>query len=264
MDQTEVGGLRLAYQRAGAGPPLVLLHGFFGDKRVWRWQLDQLCDEFTAVAWDGPGCGDSMDPPEAFRMAEYADCLAGFIEALGLGRPHVLGLSFGGALALELYRRHPAVPRSLLLASAYAGWAGSLPAGVVEQRVQQTIPDLDLPRDQVVARYIPGLLTRSAPPELFHEVAAIMSDFHPSGMRTMTRSLAEADLRDVLPRIDVPTLLLYGDKDVRSPLNVAEALHAKIPSSRLVVLPGVGHLCNVEAAEEFNAEVRSFLRSVPI
>ena len=84
------------------------------------------------VAWDAPGCGRSSDPPETFGMPEYADCLAAFIDALGLERPHVLGLSFGAVLALELYRRHPLVPRTLVLASAYAGWAGSLPAEVVE------------------------------------------------------------------------------------------------------------------------------------
>jgi pimeloyl-ACP methyl ester carboxylesterase len=77
----------------------------------------------------------------------------------------------------------------------------------------------------------------------------------------MARSFAEADIRDVLPRIDVPTLLLYGDKDVRSPLNVAEDHHATIPASRLVVVAGVGHLIDMEAADRFNAEVRTFLRS---
>ncbi len=79
----------------------------------------------------------------------------------------------------------------------------------------------------------------------------------------MTRACGEADLRDVLPRIEVPTLLLYGEKDVRSPLNVGEDLHAKIPGSTLVVIPRVGHLNNVEAAERFNSEVRSFLTLVP-
>ncbi len=88
-----------------------------------------------------------------------------------------------------------------------------------------------------------------------------MSEFHPAGYRAWAYAFAEADLRDVLPHIDVPTLLLYGDADQRSPLNVAEDLHAKIPASRLVVLPGVGHLSNMEAADQFNAEVRNFLRS---
>jgi pimeloyl-ACP methyl ester carboxylesterase len=88
------------------------------------------------VAWDAPGCGQSTDPPETFRASDYADCLAAFIDALGLGRPHLLGLSFGGVLALDFYRRYPTIPRTLILASACAGWAGSLPAEAVEQRLQ--------------------------------------------------------------------------------------------------------------------------------
>jgi pimeloyl-ACP methyl ester carboxylesterase len=148
-----------------------------------------------------------------------------------------------------------------VLAGAYVGWAGSLPPEAVEQRLKQTIPDLDLPADQVVTKYISGLLTQAASPSVLNEVAAIMRDFHPAGMKTMVRSLAEANLRDLLPRIDIPTLLLYGDKDVRSPLNVAEDLHAAIAESRLVVIPEAGHLSNTEAAARFNAEIRKFLRS---
>jgi pimeloyl-ACP methyl ester carboxylesterase len=262
MDQIEVKGLRIAYERAGEGQPLVLLHGAFSDSREWRRQLDELSDEFAVVAWDAPGCGRSSDPPETFRLPEYADCLAAFVDALGLGRPHVLGLSFGGGLALELYRRYPTVPITLVLASAYAGWAGSFPAEVVEQRLQRALREADLPPEQVVPRYIPGLFTQSAPAELIEEVVAMMSEFHPAGVRAMAHAFAEADLRDVLPRIDVPTLLLYGDADQRAPLHVAEDLHAKIPKSQLVVIPGVGHSSNVEATERFNTEVRSFLREV--
>ena len=262
MDQIEVNGLRIAYQRAGAGPPLVLLHGFLSDSRTWRWQLDALSDEFTVVAWDAPGCGRSSDLPETFRLPEYANCLAAFIDELGLGRPHVLGLSFGGALALELYRQHPTGPKTLVLASAYAGWAGSLPAQVVEQRLQRVLREADLPPEQVVPRWIPEFFTERAPTELIDEVAAIMFEFHPAGWRAMARALAEADLRDVLPRIGVPTLLFYGDADKRSPLHVAEDLHAQVPGSRLVIMPGINHLSNVEAAERFNSEVRSFLREV--
>jgi pimeloyl-ACP methyl ester carboxylesterase len=75
----------------------------------------------------------------------------------------------------------------------------------------------------------------------------------------MLRAMAECDLRDLLPRIDVPVLLLYGERDVRSPLSVAEALHASIPRSQLVVLAGAGHVANVERPAEFDAAVRAFL-----
>jgi pimeloyl-ACP methyl ester carboxylesterase len=240
----------------------VLLHGFFGDSRVWRAQLDDLSDEFTVIAWDTPGCGQSADPPDTFRMRQYAECLAAFIQALDLERPHVLGLSFGSTLALGLHNLNPGLPKTLVLASAYAGWTGSLPADVVQRRLQQTIPDLDLPADQVIARYnSPGLLTESAPAAVLTANAVIMSDFHPQGMKAMVRALAEADLRDCLPRIEVPTLLLYGDQDVRSPLSLGQDLHRQISKSALVVMSGAGHLNNFEAPGRFNAEVRTFLSS---
>lgn len=259
--QIEVGGIRIAYERAGEGPPLVLLHGYVGDSRgTWRRQLDGLSDEFTVVAWDAAGAGLSSDPPEWFALRDYADCLAEFVGALGLGRPHVAGLSFGGGLALELYRRHPALPTSLVLASAYAGWAGSLPPEVVERRLQQVLQSADAPPDEFVRAVIPTLFSKSASADMIGEFAANASGFHPTGLRAMARSFAEADLRDVLSSIDVPTLLLYGDNDVRAPLDVAEDLHSAMPTSRLVVLPGVGHLINIEAADRFNAEVRAFLR----
>ena len=76
----------------------------------------------------------------------------------------------------------------------------------------------------------------------------------------MANAFADADLRDMLPTIDIPTLLIYGDADKRSPVAVGEDLHAHIPGSKLVVLPGLGHMVNMEAPERFNEEVRSFLR----
>jgi pimeloyl-ACP methyl ester carboxylesterase len=262
MRQVEVDGLRIAYRRVGEGPPLLLLHGFVGDSREWRRQIEDLSDEFMVLAWDAPGSGSSSDPPEAFRLADYADCLAGFIDTLRLGQVHVAGVSFGGALALELYRWHPTLAMSLVLASAYAGWTGSLPAEIVEQRLQQTLQAAQLPPDQFVRSMIPTMFSESPPPEPVEEFRQIMLEMHPAGFRTMARSLAEADLRDVLARIAVPTLLLYGDKDVRAPLTVAQDLHTKIPASRLVIMLGVGHMSSVEAAEGFNTELRGFLRSV--
>lgn len=264
MNSVEVGGLRVAYRRAGEGPALVLLHGGMGDSREWLRQLEGLADEFTVVAWDAPGCGGSSDPPATFRLPDYTDCLAGFIQALGLGRPHVGGLSWGGGLALELYRRHPRLPGSLVLASAYAGWAGSLPPEVVAERLERVMGEAELPPEQWVRGYLPGLFTDSAPSELVEEALEMMLDVRPAGMRPMVQGFAEADLRDVLPHIQVPTLLLYGDFDRRStPEVVAHDLNEQIPGSRLVVMPGVGHQSNMVAPDRFNAEVRNFLRSVP-
>jgi len=209
---------------------------------------------------DAPGAGRSSDPPADFRMPQYADCLARFIAALSLDRPHIVGLSWGAALAIQLYGRHPAIPRTLVLAGAYAGWAGSLPAEAVDQRLRRLLDELERPPAEWARAYLPGLLTEAAPKEMADSVLALMRDARPAGSRVMLHAMAEADLRDILPRIETPALLLDGDADVRSPLDVGKALHAQIPASTLVVLPGVGHLSNVEAADRLNAEVRAFLR----
>jgi pimeloyl-ACP methyl ester carboxylesterase len=197
-------------------------------------------------------------------LPDYADCLAEFVDALGLEKPHVLGLSFGSGLALELYRRNPSLPKTLVLASAYAGWAGSLPPRAVTERLEQALRDLAQPPEALVQSWRPTLFTEDTPEMVVDELAEIMSGFHPAGSATMARSFADADLRDVLPLITVPTLLLYGDRDVRAPLEVARALHATIPQSRLVLLKGVGHQSNMEAPQRFNDEVRAFLRSAMI
>lgn len=259
MDMVEVDGLRIAYERVGAGPALVLLHGYVADgQTTWQRQLDELCDEFTVVAWDAPGAGGSSDPPEGFGMVGYADCLAGFIDALRLDRPNVVGLSFGGSLALAFQDRHVAVASALILASAYAGWGGSLPADVAEARLRQALVLADLSPDEFVDALLPTMFYPATSADTVAAFRLSMLGFHPGGFRTLARAAAE-DLRPVLPRVQVPTLLVYGEHDVRAPLPVARDLEAAIDGARLVVLPRVGHLCNIEASDEFNGVVRTFL-----
>jgi len=260
MEIVEVDGLRIAYERAGAGPPLVLLHGYVGDgPATWGPQVEGLADEFTVVAWDAPGMGGSSDPPEHFGMAGYADCLAGFIDRLGLERPHVGGLSFGGALALGLYQRHPTVPATLILASAYAGWGGSLAPPVVQERLRQALTLADLPPEQLVEALLPSMFSGAADDRSISRFARSMAAVHPAGLRALARACSE-DLREVLPRIDVPVLLIYGKQDARASPAVARDLHAAIAGSTLVELPDTGHVCSVEAPEAFNEAIRRFLR----
>ena len=260
MEHVEVDGLRIAFERRGRGAPLVLLHGLPGNAGLWRRQLDDLSDEFTVVAWDAPGCGRSSDPEEPFGITEIALYLAGFIDALGLGRPHVLGLSWGTGVALELYRHAPQVPASLVLAGGYAGWAGSLPPDAVEHRLAAYLTASRTPPDEALRDWGPGFFAPGAPPELAAEAVAMCSDFHPRALAALARSFAETDLRSVLPTIQIPTLVLHGDSDARSPLDVGRALHDAIPRSELVVLPGVGHVSNLEAPQAFNDALLRFLR----
>ena len=259
MDAVDVGGMTVAYERRGEGPALVLIHGGLIDHREWDAQLDGLSGTFTVIAWDAPGCGASSDPPESFRMPDYADVLAGLVDRLGIERPHVLGLSWGSTLALELYRRRPDLPRSLVLTGAYAGWAGSLPPEEVTSRFEGLLEQIERPADEWVRAFLPTLLTDGAPQEMGERLGAIMSDSRVAGIRPMLFPMAEADLREVLGTIAIPTLLLNGELDVRSSPEVVEEMHRTIPGSRLVMLPGVGHQSNVEAPQRFNDAVRSFL-----
>jgi pimeloyl-ACP methyl ester carboxylesterase len=151
--------------------------------------------------------------------------------------------------------------RSLVLVSAYAGWRGSLPAEEVAARVARMRAELDHPAEEWIEGYLSSFFARPVPDETRRRVRAIMLDVRPAGALPVVAAFAAADLREALPKVDVPTLVLAGAADVRAP--VAEALHAGIAGSRLVVLPGVGHVLTMEAPEAFDAEVRRFLRGVP-
>jgi pimeloyl-ACP methyl ester carboxylesterase len=257
--RVRVGDLSISYRSEGDGPPLVLLHGFLCDSRVWRRQLDQLSDAFRVVAWDAPGAGSSSDPPESFSLTDWARALAGFLDAVGIERAHVLGLSWGGMLAQELYRLFPARVDRLILADTYAGWKGSLSEATAEQRRARCDRDASRPPEEVVHDWVPVEFFADATSELANEMAAVVADFHPLGFRLMAGSLADTDTTALLPTIAVPTLLLWGDSDLRSPLSVAERFHAAIPGSELAVIPGAGHVSNMEKPDEFNDRVRGFL-----
>jgi pimeloyl-ACP methyl ester carboxylesterase len=136
VEVVRTNGLDVAYERAGEGPPLVLAHGAVSDHRIWRPQLAALSNDFTVAAWDEPGAGRSSDAPAGFGLADYADCLAAVIDALGLGPAHVGGLSWGGTVVQELYRRHPALVATLILVDTYAGWRGSLSDEELSARVE--------------------------------------------------------------------------------------------------------------------------------
>jgi pimeloyl-ACP methyl ester carboxylesterase len=260
MDHVEIDGLEIAYDRAGHGSVLALLHGFVGDgASTWRHQIDELSSDFTVIAWDCPGSGASADPPEPFGMNDYADCLAAFLYELGVRRAHIAGLSFGGVLALSLVERHPTVPISLALLGAYAGWAGSLPPEVAQERLRLCIDASELPGDRFADVMGVSMFSPSAAGAGVDAFVASVAAFHPAGFRAMSRALASADLRDTLESVTVPTLLLHGDEDVRAPLQIAQDMHDRIAGSQLVVLRGIGHVVSVEAPAQTTGALRSFL-----
>jgi pimeloyl-ACP methyl ester carboxylesterase len=259
VEVVRASGLEIAYERVGAGPALVFVHGAAEDSRVWQPQLAALADEFTVVAWDEPGAGRSSDVPADFGLADYANCLAALIEALALGPAHVAGLSWGGTVALELYRHHPELVATLILIDTYAGWKGSLPEEEVRARVAGARQMLAAPAEEFDPT-LPGLFAGDPPAEFVSLLEEIAADVRPDSLRTQLLVMAEADQRDLLPRITAPTLLIWGELDARSPLSVARQFEQAIPDAKLVVIPGSGHISNLEQPELFNEAVREFCR----
>jgi len=255
-------GLEIAYERVGAGAPLVLVHGAAVDGRMWVPQLAGLADELTVVAWDEPGAGRSSDVPSDYTLADYADCLAGLIDALGLAPAHVGGLSWGGTVVLELYRAHPELVAGLILADTYAGWKGSLPEEEVRARVEDLRRILEH-GEQEFDPALPGLFAGEPPAEYARLLGKMAAIVRPESMRTALTLMAETDQRGLLPLIDVPTLLIWGEQDVRSPLSVARQFEAAIPGAELVAIEGAGHVSNLERPGAFNDAVRRFCRAHP-
>ena len=175
MRELRLGEQRIAYTQAGDGPPLVLLHGGMDDGRAWRRQVDGLADEFTVLAWHAPGCGRSSDVPESWRMPQYADALAAWLGAAGVERPHVLGLSWEAPWRSSCTGDIRAAPASLVLASAYAGWAGSLSPEETAARLDGVLAAADLPLERALEA-VPGVLSPGAPPGLLEELTVMWAD----------------------------------------------------------------------------------------
>jgi pimeloyl-ACP methyl ester carboxylesterase len=169
-------------------------------------------------------------------MADYADAVADLITALDLRRVHLCELSFGGAVALAVYRRHPQLVRSLVLASAYAGWKGSLPPAEVEARLARARGELDVPPAEWIDGYLPGFFARPVPPETLDLARSIMLEVRSAGTRPMLAAFVEADLRGATDHHRARAAALRRSR-LACAAPVAEALHTAIPTSEIVPLP---------------------------
>ena len=256
--EARVDGLRLAYREQGDGPPLLLLHGGMSDSREWHRQLDALSDRWRVVAWDAPGCGGSDDAPPDWLIDDFAGAVAGLAAALGVSRAHLCGVSFGAGLALAVAARAPELVRSLVLVSGYAGWAGSLPAEEVQERLRFALAAAQDPPEPRLedGRHFTG---PDPSQEVLQELLEIARDARPSTYAVLGRAFATADLRPVLPQLQVPVLVVCGEADTRCPPAVSEALAAAIPGATMIALPGVGHVLHQEAPEVLERVLRPFL-----
>ncbi|MFF2650807.1 alpha/beta fold hydrolase [Streptomyces sp. NPDC058045] len=255
----DTAGLHLE-QAGEQGPLLLCLHGIGSSSAAFAPQLDELSDHFRVLAWDAPGYAKSADPHGPLSLDDYADTAAAVIRAHG-GTAHVLGVSWGGVIALRLALRHPELVDSLIVADSSPG-SGTDPGKAAGMRARAAELAAAGPRafaEQRSAR----LLSPGAPAELVRRVTDTMADsVRLPGYGYAAEAMAAADLRPDLPRITAPTLVLCGDQDRVTGIEGAQAVAGGIHKTAYVIVKDAGHLANQEQPRRFNAWVLAHLHIV--
>ena len=246
---------RIGYIEAGGGDatPIIFLHGVGSDKRVWRPQLDHFGKARRAVAFDYPGYGES-ELIEGATRDDFAAAVLAAMDALGISRAHVCGLSLGGVIAIAMQAAAPDRCASLIIADSFAvhpDGQGIYDRSVAASR-SMTMRELAEARTGV-------LLGSAATAELRAEVIETMAAIDPAAYRVGAEAVWPADQRDRAVAIDVPTLILVGEEDGITPPALSEELARIIVGSQLVQIRQAGHLANAEQPDAFNAAIEFFL-----
>jgi pimeloyl-ACP methyl ester carboxylesterase len=255
----DLAGGRLAYTDQGARAPLLLVHGWPLDRSAWQPQADVFGAERRVVVPDLVGFGTSSGAGRRTMAAHAADLVA-LLDALAIPRAVVAGLSMGGYVALALALGHPERLAGLVLADTRAE------ADTPEQRAaRQDLAEL-VAREGVGAlagRLLPRLLSTDARPDVRTTTTRIIEAQPAEGVVAGLGAMADRpDVTGQLPSLRAPTLVLVGAQDLITPPEAAETLARGIPGARLVVIPGAGHLANLEEPGAFNAALRGFLDEV--
>jgi pimeloyl-ACP methyl ester carboxylesterase len=262
--RAQLPGLILAYDATGSGRPLLLLHGYPLSRRIWQPQFETLLDAAWMVAPDLRGHGESDAPEGPYTMDQLADDAAALLDELGITQPLVVGgLSMGGYVTLAFWRRHPQRVAGLILAATRAG-ADSPEGRAARDKAAATA------RDQGAAAIADAMLPKMFAPGTYHANPALVQRVRDLMAATPVTGIvgALAGIRDrpdslaTLAGIDRPVLVIHGADDQLIPPSEAEAMHARLPNSRLELVPGAGHLLNMEQPASFDAAVRTFLQSL--
>ena len=249
----------IAYDAVGAGLPIVFIHGFPHNRTLWAPQLGALLPRARCIAPDLRGFGES-EVRGPYSMAQYADDIAGVLDRLQIDRAVIAGLSMGGYVAFELWRRHRRRVRALILADTRPG--ADTDEGKAKRRELITLARTR-GAEAVADAQLPGMIgktSRERCPDTVEGVREMMAAAPIDGIvGALEAMMARPDSTPTLPTIDVPTLIVVGDEDVLTPPSEARAMHERIAGSRLEVLTGAGHVSNVERPAAFNHVVSEFL-----
>jgi pimeloyl-ACP methyl ester carboxylesterase len=262
MPTTSVNGIDLHYVEAGDGDPLLLIMGFGGDHLAWAFQVPAFSAGFRVISFDNRGAGRSAVPDAPYTTGLMADDALGLLDALGVDRAHVLGVSMGGMIAQELALNHPRRVRSLQLHCTYArsdAYVRALMDVWHAVRVKATAEEWL----RTVALWLFSPLTFARRPELIEAVIQTgLANPHPFSLTGFVRQGEAVRGHDALGRLGTltcPTLVSVGDHDILVPSRFSREIAAAVPGAELRVIEDVGHAYFWEQADVFNAMCLDFL-----
>ena len=281
VEERRVGssdGTELAYHVAGHGAPIFLANGLGGTWRAWQHQIAYLQEHHRFVTWDYRGLYGSEAPrdPEAIRIEDHVEDALAILEAENLSHVTVVSWSMGAQVALELFRRAPKRIRSLVFVNAIAGWRhdtkfdaralrwmlpnliGGLrqmpePLRALTRRAARS------PETLVWAKRL-GLASRTLDDNLFTDLVRSFEGLDLDYYLRVFETFCSHDASDVLPLVDVPSLVISGDRDFFTRREAAETMAQTVRGADLLVVPGGTHYVALEYPELVNLRLEKFLR----
>ncbi|AIG98706.1 alpha/beta fold hydrolase [Archaeoglobus fulgidus] len=217
-------GLKLRYFECGEGEPLILIHGLGDCIEGWTFQYDDFSKHFRVVALDLRGFGMS-DVPESISVEDFARDVKNLIDHLGIERANLLGLSMGGVVCMEFYRQYPEMVKSLVLANTLHKLPDAGRA-MFEQRLKllESSPDMTQ-----IAEFIAEMSIHQDRPELKELVKTIIRKNNKEFYTKVTAELGRINYEDLLPKIEVPTLVITAEFDVTTPPALGREIASLIP-----------------------------------
>lgn len=255
-----VNGINLQFDERGTGEPIVLVHGHPFDRSIWLPQLEHFGGtRWRVIAPDLRGYGASTVTPGKVPLDVFAGDIVALLDRLRIERIVLGGMSMGGQIVLELYRRYPDRVRALVLADTTA--EAETPDGV---RARHELSDRLLREGMSgYAEDVQYKMVSPDNPDVAKLVLDMMRAAPPAGAAAALRGRAERpSYVDMLARVRVPALVVMGEQDEFTPITDAQLLHERIPDSRLLVVPGAAHLPNLERPAAFNAALEALLEVV--
>lgn len=269
MPTVTTNGVETYYERRGEGPPVVFVHGAVTDHRTWTSQASALADEYTTVAYDLRGHGRTGGSGVSrYTPALLAADLHELVDALDLDRPVLCGLSLGGMVAQAYATAHPRALRGLVLADTFSsttfGWRERLQLGLMRAAVP-AVRLVGLERVEAALVRLQELRHRGVSGEYgrLQELRAEGPGIQPGEFGKVVGALrAFFDEPLDLSKVEVPALVLYGERDLPLIRDHAAVLARELPDADVEVVPGAGHASNLDNPDAFTATVRGFLERI--